>query len=486
MSSVRSLSRATRSIGEVARATEPQRRRLSIRAAERWSAPRREWSICSPPRITSTPTIQKGRQIRLQSSSALPAPRFHTDEEPGKTALHDLHVQHGGKMVAFGGYSMPVQYGDLSITNSHLWTRDKCSLFDVGHMVQYHVDGPGAGAFLESVTPSGLRDLPAGQGTLSALLHPQTGGIVDDCMITRLEGGPRHLFYLVTNAGNRKKDYDHLSAALAAWGESGQPPAYMRHIEADGQPFGLVALQGPLAAEILQSALSPACKVDFSTWYFGHTKHITLSLPSHGESLPVVAARGGYTGEDGFELSIHPSQTVEATSHLLELAGPDRLRLAGLGARDSLRLEAGMCLYGHDINDSTTPVEAALNFIIPKGRRTPDTAGFPGAEMILPQLTPVSKGGKGVSRRRIGLVVEGVPAREGAEIVDSDGKTVGVVTSGCPSPSLKKNIAMGYVADGLHKSGTQVGVVVRGKTRKAVVTKMPFVDSKYFRALSPA
>lgn len=383
-------------------------------------------------------------------------------------------------MVQFGGYTMPVQYSDLSIAESHDWTREKCSLFDVGHMVQYHCDGPGAESFLETVTPSGLKDLKPGQSTLSALLHPVTGGIVDDCMITRLEDGPKPLFYVVTNAGNRKKDYDFFNAALDKWAGSMNPYVQLQHLEADGEPFGLVALQGPLSSEILSSVLADSCKVDINNWFFGNAKYITLSLPS-GESHPIVASRGGYTGEDGFELSVHPTETVEVTEQLLKAAGNDKLRLAGLGARDSLRLEAGMCLYGHDLDDSTTPPEAALNFIIPKNRRTAIDIGFNGAETIIPQLTPVSKGGKGVSRRRIGLLVEGAPAREGAEIVDAEGKTVGKVTSGCPSPTLKKNIAMGYVEDGMHKSGTELQVKVRGKNRKATVTKMPFVPNKFYR-----
>ena len=375
---------------------------------------------------------------------------------------------------------MPVQYSDLSITESHNWTREKCSLFDVGHMVQYHLDGPGAESFLETVTPAGLKDLAPGQSTLSALLHPVTGGTVDDCMITRLEEGPKPLFYLVTNAGNREKDYTFLSEAIDNWAGTINPVVHMRHLEKEGQAFGLIALQGPLAHEILQSALSPDCKVDLSKWYFGNTKYITLALPS-GETHPIVASRGGYTGEDGFELSIHPTETVQVTEQLLKTAGKDKLRLAGLGARDSLRLEAGMCLYGHDLDDTTTPVEAGLNFIIPKTRRSAPGSGFNGAETIIPQLTPKSKGGAGVARRRVGLIVEGAPAREGAEIVDMEGNGIGRVTSGCPSPTLKKNVAMGYVKDGMQKADTEVQVVVRGKKRRAVVAKMPFVASKFYR-----
>lgn len=383
-------------------------------------------------------------------------------------------------MVPFGGYSMPVQYSDLSVGESHAWTREKASLFDVGHMVQYHVEGPGAEAFLETVTPAGVKDLKPGQSGLSALLHPKTGGIVDDCMLTRLDEGPKHLFYLVTNAGCREKDYAFLSSAIENWENTVNPVVQLRHLESDGKPYGLVALQGPLSPEILQSVLADDCKVDLKSWHFGSMKYITLNLAS-GESLPIVASRGGYTGEDGFELSIHPSQVVEVTEHLLDTAGPDKLRFAGLGARDSLRLEAGMCLYGHDLDDTTTPVEAALSWLIPKSRRAGELASFNGAETIIPQITPVSKGGIGVSRRRIGLIVEGSPAREGAEIVDADGTVIGKITSGCPSPTLKKNIAMAYIKDGMHKAGTEVQVVVRGKKRNAVVTKMPFVPSKYFK-----
>lgn len=403
-----------------------------------------------------------------------------TPDAPGRTALYDLHLRHGAKMVPFGGYAMPVQYSDLSVGESHAWTRSKASLFDVGHMVQYHIEGPGAEAFLESLTPSGLKDLAPGQNTLSALLRPKTGGIVDDCIVTRLDAGPKHLFYVVTNAGCRAKDYEFFCQAAEKWDAAMNPAVHVRNLQYDGEQFGLVALQGPLAPEILKSVMAETCKVDVSKWYFGTVKTITLRLSS-GESLPIVATRGGYTGEDGFELSIHPSQTVEVTETLLSTAGEDKLRLAGLGARDSLRLEAGMCLYGHDLDDTTTPVEAALAWIIPKHRRTLDGPGFNGAETIVPQLTPRSKGGTGVERRRVGMFVEGAPAREGAEIVDRDGAVVGKVTSGCPSPTLKKNIAMGYVKDGMHKPGTELQVVVRGKKRKAVLTKMPFVPAKYWK-----
>ena len=285
----------------------------------------------------------------------------------------------------------------------------------------------------------------------------------------------------MTNAGCRAKDAEFFASELASWNNGSNPAAELTELKNQG----LVAVQGPLAASILESVIVDPENVDLKQTYFGNSKFIQINLPS-GPSKPVLASRGGYTGEDGFEISIAPEDTVAVTEFLLSHAGPEKLRLAGLGARDSLRLEAGMCLYGHDLNDNTTPVEGALSWIIGKSRR--ETGGFNGAEKILLQLKPKSKGGSGVETRRVGLIVEGAPAREGAEIVTADGASViGTITSGCPSPSLKKNVAMGYIKDGLHKSGTEVGVKVRGKVRKAVVSKMPFLPSKYHKmAISPA
>ncbi len=302
-------------------------------------------------------------------------------------------------------------------------------------------------------------------------MHPETGGIVDDTVITRLP----EKFYVVTNAGCREKDTAYFKEQLEAWSSKHADQAVEWKI-LDGQ--GLVALQGPLAAEILARALDDKSVKDLETLYFGQCVFAVIK----GTDAEVLVSRGGYTGEDGFEISI-PAYATEAITEFLIDSAKDELRLAGLGARDTLRLEAGMCLYGHDLDDSTTPVEAALSWIIGKDRRA--KGGFHGDSVILQQLKKKSEGG-GVSRRRIGLVIEGSPAREGAEIVDESGEKIGNITSGCPSPTLKKNIAMGYIKDGMHKAGTEVEVVVRGKKRKAVVTKMPFVPSKYFKQLSNA
>ncbi|ROW01399.1 hypothetical protein VPNG_07578 [Cytospora leucostoma] len=382
-------------------------------------------------------------------------------------------------MVPFGGFQMPVQYSALSVSESHKFTRTHASLFDVSHMVQRIFSGPGATAFLQSITPSNLETLPVNRSTLSALLHPGTGGIVDDTVITKLA---EDLFYVVTNAACRDKDDAYLAEQLASF--RGQEVKHVKHDER-----GLIALQGPLSAEILTSLLAEPDEVDLSTLYFGSSTSAKLRLPG-GAGQPttstVLISRGGYTGEDGFELSIPSAdETVAVTEALLAGAGPERLQLAGLGARDSLRLEAGLCLYGHDLDDTTTPVEGALSWIIPKERRGAD-AGYHGAEVISKQLVPRSKGGSGVQRRRIGLVVEGAPAREGAEVVSKEGESLGKVTSGCPSPTLGKNIAMAYVKDGFHKSGTELDVIIRGKSRKATVTKMPFAPTKYWKGTAPA
>lgn len=380
-------------------------------------------------------------------------------------------------MVPFGGFQMPVQYASLSVSASHHFTRSHASLFDVSHMVQHHFSGPGATAFLETITPASVSELGTHRSGLSTLLWPVTGGIVDDTIITRL--GPEK-FYVVTNAGCREKDLAYFAEQLAEFKKNGGEKVDWEVLE----DWGLIALQGPLSEDILTSILVKPDEVKLKELYFGQSRLIKVKLLGGDISSALLVSRGGYTGEDGFEISIPPTEAVKVTEALLQSATPNRLQLAGLGARDSLRLEAGMCLYGHDLDDSTTPVEAALSWVIGKNRRA--AGGFHGSDIILRQLIPKSKGGAGVDRRRIGLVVEGAPAREGADIVDEKGEKIGNVTSGCPSPSLGKNIAMGYIKDGFHKSGTEVGVVVRGRQRKAQVTKMPFVPSKYWKGVAPA
>ena len=336
--------------------------------------------------------------------------------------------------------------------------------------------GPGAQGLLEKLTPAGLSSLPNNHSGLSCLLLPETGGIQDDLIITRL--GPQN-FYFVTNAGCRDSDLAYLESNIAQWREQGGQAVDWEVL--DGQ--GLIALQGPLAAELLQPLLVDIQDDKLENLHFGQCKYMKLRLASGKETSPLLVSRGGYTGEDGFEISIPAEETGPVVDFLLTTAGPEKLRLAGLGARDSLRLEAGMCLYGHDLDSTTTPVEGGLSWTIAKDRR--EAGGFNGSDIVLRQLKPKKEGG-GVDRRRVGFVVEGAPAREGAMIEDTEGKSIGKVTSGCPSPTLKKNIAMGYVKSGHNKAGTEVVIKVRGKPRKAVVTKMPFVPSRYWKGgISP-
>ena len=347
--------------------------------------------------------------------------------------------------------------------------------------VQHRLSGPLASSLLEKVTPTSITDLRTNHSTLSCLLHPKTGGIVDDTVITRLQQSP-DLFYLVTNAACRAKDLEYLSSQISKHTKGLLTDSHNIEWQVLNN-WGLVAIQGPLSVKILHETLAKPEDIDLSSLYFGQCAQVSFSLPSGGASEPVLISRGGYTGEDGFEISLPPQLTIPITESILKVGGRERLRLAGLGARDSLRLEAGMCLYGHDLDDTITPVEAGLSWVISKNRRA--SGGFHGDETILQQLKPLKDGGIGVQRRRVGLIIQGAPAREGAEIVadttEGQLQVVGKVTSGCPSPTLGKNIAMGYVKSGYHKAGTEVSVLVRGKRRKAKVVKMPFVASKYWK-----
>ncbi|KAB8339257.1 hypothetical protein FH972_022190 [Carpinus fangiana] len=407
-------------------------RALPVAAARLHSLPYRS-GLTKRPELTDT-LLRTGKpQARRFASSDSSAPL-------SKTPLYDLHLRHGGKMVPFGG-------------------------------VQHYFKGPGAQGLLEKLTPAGLASLPNHQSTLSTFLHPGTGGIVDDTVITRI--GPE-AFYVVTNAACRDKDLSYIGSSIDEWHSSNDGKVQWETL--DGQ--GLIALQGPLSVEILEPLLEDAADANLKETFFGQSKFLKVRLLSGKLTQPLLVSRGGYTGEDGFEISVPADETEGVVNALLKTAGEDKLRLAGLGSRDSLRLEAGMCLYGHDLNDSTTPVEGGLSWVIGKDRRI--GGGFNGAETVLRQLKPKKEGG-GVDRRRIGLLVEGAPAREGAVIVSPEGEEIGKVTSGCPSPSLKKNIAMGYIKTGFNKAGTEVAVVVRGKNRKATVSKMPFLPSKYWK-----
>lgn len=393
------------------------------------------------------------RHLRTRAASRTLVRGYAAPSTPlRKTGLYDFHVENGAKMVPFAGYSMPLAYGEVGQVASHNHVRQKVGLFDVGHMVQSNFRGPSATQFLEWLTPSALSTLPSYSSTLSVLLN-ETGGIIDDTIITK---HAEDAFYVVTNAGRRDADLAHIQSKLAEWNaKHPNAPVEMEVLE----NWGLLALQGPEAAGYLQALTS----FDLRQLTFGKSAFV----PIEGFNLHV--ARGGYTGEDGFEISIPPSQTLDVA----KLLAKNPVQLTGLGARDSLRLEAGMCLYGNDLDESTSPVEAGLTWVIGKERR--ESGEFIGAEAVRKQLK------EGPTRRRVGLVIEGAPARQGAKIVGPEKEEIGVITSGIPSPTLGKNIAMGYIKNGFHKKGTEVEVDVRNKLRKAVITPMPFIKPGYYR-----
>ncbi|KAJ3297539.1 hypothetical protein BCR33DRAFT_712194 [Rhizoclosmatium globosum] len=373
-----------------------------------------------------------------------------------KTSLYDFHVKNGGKMVEFAGWSMPVQYSDLGVLASHEWTRKKASLFDVSHMLQTSWVGKDRIKFIESLIVADVEALPVGSSTLSVFTN-DAGGIIDDTVVNKRSESS---LYVVSNAGCAEKDLKHIRSRLADFQNKGAD-VDVKVIDT----HSLVALQGPKAVNIIADLAGATNGLkDFK---FMTARELSL------KGIPVYISRCGYTGEDGFEISVPHAEAVKLSELILER---EDAKLAGLAVRDSLRLEAGLCLYGHDLDETVTPVEGALTWTIGQRRRT--EGGFPGSAKILSQI------GKGavVPRRRIGLFVEGAPAREHVEILNpADGKVIGNVTSGCPSPVLKKNVAMGYVANGFHKAGTELQVRVRGKVQKAVVTKMPFVEHAYYR-----
>lgn len=324
-------------------------------------------------------------------------------------------------------------------------------------MVQHMFTGAGAQAFLTSLCPTSLDKIGEHGSSLSVLLN-ESGGIIDDLILTKLKADGSH-WYVVTNAGRADEDTAHLTAKLAEWNKS-HPDQTVEWEVLGG--WGLVALQGPKASD----ALATLTNADLSSLKFGSSVYAEVGK----DKVRCHIARGGYTGEDGFEISIPPEHSVSITEQLL--AAPNVWPI-GLGARDSLRLEAGMCLYGHDLDESISPVEAALSWLIGKDRRT--EGSFPGSSRILAELKD------GPKRRRVGFEVPGAPAREGAKVFDKDGNEIGVITSGIPSPTLGTNIAMGYVKNGSHKKGTPVQIEIRKKLRDATVRPMPFVPTKYFK-----
>jgi aminomethyltransferase len=368
-----------------------------------------------------------------------------------RTPLHALHVELGARMVPFAGYDMPVNY-PAGILAEHLHTRAGAGLFDVSHMGQALIEGPDHAASaraLERLCPADILNLAPGRQRYTQFLNAE-GGIVDDLMVTRPARADGRLL-LVVNAARKAVDFDLLRAKL---------PADVRLTILD--TLALIALQGPQAAGVL-ARFAPGQTVE--TMPFMSARSLRLS------GVEANVSRSGYTGEDGFEISI-PAESAKAFARRL-LAEPE-VRPIGLGARDSLRLEAGLCLYGHELDETIDPIEAGLNWSIQKRRRI--EGGFAGVERIQAALA------SGPRRKRVGIRPEGrAPAREGAEIVNQAGAVIGIVTSGGFGPSVGSPVAMGYVASESAAPGTPIGLIVRGKTLAASIVALPFHPHAYYR-----
>ncbi|HMW42050.1 MAG TPA: glycine cleavage system aminomethyltransferase GcvT [Plasticicumulans sp.] len=361
-----------------------------------------------------------------------------------RTPLHDLHLELGARMVPFAGYSMPVQY-PAGVLKEHQHTRMAAGLFDVSHMGQVRLDGAQAAAALETLVPVDVLGLPAGRQRYAVFTN-DAGGILDDLMIVNAGD---HLF-LVVNAACKAQDLAHLRARL-------EPAVTVTEL-ADR---ALLALQGPAAAEVFLRLAPAAAGMKFMDFR-------TLEVAG----IPGFASRSGYTGEDGFEISVPAARAVELARALL--AEPEVAPI-GLGARDSLRLEAGLCLYGHDIDRTTTPVEAGLLWSISKRRR--QEGGFPGDERVRLQIA------HGPSRKRVGIKPEGkAPAREGTDILTVGGELIGKITSGGYGPSVGGPVAMGYVTAANAKADTPVRAMVRGQALPARVAALPFAPHRYHRS----
>lgn len=354
-----------------------------------------------------------------------------------QTPLWRLHQSMGGRMVPFAGYDMPVQYDGMGVLQEHLHTRAKAGLFDVSHMGQAVLSGDADS--LEKIVPGDIRGLKPGDMRYTLLLNDK-GGIVDDLIVTRWDA---NTLFLVVNAACKEKDFDYIRAQLG-------PAVTLTELD----DRALLALQGPLAEKVVAKLFPAAANLRFMTSMVEGDFYIS---------------RCGYTGEDGFEISLPASLAADVAKQLL---ADDDVRLIGLGARDSLRLEAGLCLYGHDIDDTTTPAEAGLKWAVAKRRR--EARDFIAADSVLAQFTDIPL------RLRVGIRPQGkAPVREGTEIVNDKGEKIGVVTSGGFGPSVDGPVAMGYVDAAYARIGTGLQVMLRGTARPAEVAALPFIEPKY-------
>ena len=365
-----------------------------------------------------------------------------------RTPLHGLHVSLGAKMVEFAGYDMPVQYKD-GVLKEHLWTREKAGLFDVSHMGQAAIVADthdAVAAALETLVPGEMLKLGVGRQRYTVLLNDK-GGILDDLMVSR----PAHdgRLNIVVNAACKDRDYEILEEKL---------PRGAKLERFDER--ALLALQGPKASAVL-SKLAPEA---------GAMKFMDFAGMKIG-GIDAVVSRSGYTGEDGFEISMWADDAAKLAELLL--ADSDVAPI-GLGARDSLRLEAGLCLYGHDLNEDTSPIEGNIAFAC--GKRRLAEGGFPGAARIQREAA------EGPKRVRVGISLEGrAPAREGVEILSAHEEKIGEITSGGFGPSVNAPVSMGYVSFAESKTGTPLQLIVRGKKLPATVADMPFAPHRYFR-----
>ena len=371
------------------------------------------------------------------------------DENILKTPLFSLHEELGGKMVPFAGYSMPVQY-PLGVLKEHIFTRESAGLFDVSHMGQAFLTGlsdEDIGKTFEQLVPGNIAGLGDNKLRYTLFLNDE-GGIMDDLMATRF-ASMENTLYLVVNAACKDQDFDHISEKLSG-------KAKLEILEARA----LLALQGPKAEDVLSGLWAGAKDLTFMT-----SGIATL------EGYECFISRSGYTGEDGYEISV-PNEGAEKLAR--KLLSFDEVEPIGLGARDSLRLEAGLCLYGHDLDETTSPVEGGLIWALAKDRR--ELGDFPGATRIMKELA------EGATRKRVGIKpLTRAPAREGTEVVDNNGTKIGVITSGGFGPSFGGPVAMGYVSTNFSEIGTEIGLNVRGKILPAVVTALPFYKKSYKR-----
>jgi aminomethyltransferase len=371
-------------------------------------------------------------------------PKSVSDQDLKKTPLYDAHVAAGARMVPFAGYHMPVQYKD-GVLKEHLWTREHAGLFDVSHMGQARLRGDNPAKSFEKLVSADYQGLKPGKQRYAVLLNAE-GGVIDDLMTARPDDDG---LFIVVNGACKDNDYKIIAEALTG-------VATVQRLE----DRALLALQGPEAAAVLAAHVPEAAGMVFMD---------TKALTAFGTDA--VISRSGYTGEDGYEISVPATEAERIWNTLLE---DERVKAIGLGARDSLRLEAGLPLYGHDMDETVSPIEAGMPFAVGKSRR--EAGDYLGADRIAKELAGDLK------RVRVNLkVLEGAPAREGAEIADETGAVVGVVTSGGFGPSFGGAIAIGFVPPALAVVGSKLKVIVRGKPQAAEVVTSPFVPTRYVR-----